>query len=235
MNAVTQKNKQIFIYTDSFKKRKHNPGWKERGEIKEREEIYSIIYKDLLIKLFNFSSSIVIGGPSNEEVQYIKELENKYTITIFEPNPNRVKELEDKLKQTEIIRDYIFNIEKYIKPNSVDCTILLNIINWIPTNLKNLLRGLYNSLRYRGKTIISFYVDLLPNSKDSEYIVETPSFFKDSIERCSMRNYSYCYHDANGILRVYVLDKKCLKSVLEDVEKEEHKLRKILEFLTSLN
>lgn len=235
MNVTISINKRKIIYSDSFKKRKNNPSWKENGEIMEREEIYSIIYKDLLSKLFDFCSSIVIGGPSNEEVQHIKELENKYIIRIFEPDINRVKELKRILENVEIIEDYIFNIKRYFDSNSIDCAILLNIINWIPTDLKSLLSGLYSSLRHKGKIIISFYIDLSPYSKDIKYLVETPLFFREIVEKYSLKSCNYYYHDANGILKVYVIDRKDLKNILKEVEREEYRIRKILSFLTSFN
>ncbi|MEM0324543.1 MAG: class I SAM-dependent methyltransferase [Candidatus Aenigmatarchaeota archaeon] len=231
-------------YSDSFTQNKRL-GWKESKKLRQRREIYRDVYQKLLPKLFEERKkvSIVVAGPSNEEIENIKFLIKEYKnieIKVFEPNKGRVEELRESLeyvkKRVNLIEDYIFNIEKYLRNNSTDFAILLNVINWIPMNIKKLLEGLYLTLSPRGKVIISFYVMLWNNGKDRSFIIETPEFFKYSIERNSIKSlkeFHAYYMDYNGILEICILRKNNLRKILRDVEEKYKEISKILNFIDS--
>ncbi|MEM0476084.1 MAG: class I SAM-dependent methyltransferase [Candidatus Aenigmatarchaeota archaeon] len=231
-------------YSDSFTQDKRL-GWKESKKLRQRREIYRDVYQKLLPKLFEERKkvSIVVAGPSNEEIENIKFLIKKYKnieIKVFEPNKSRLEELRESLeyvkKRVNLIEDYIFNIEKYLRNNSTDFAILLNVINWIPMNIKKLLEGLYLTLSPRGKVIISFYVMLWNNGKDRSFIIETPEFFKYSIERNSIKSlkeFHLYYMNYNGILETCILRKNNLRKILRDVEEKYKEISKILNFIDS--
>ncbi|MEM5830932.1 MAG: class I SAM-dependent methyltransferase [Candidatus Aenigmatarchaeota archaeon] len=230
-------------YSDSFVQNK-KLDWKLDKNLRSRCEIYEYIYRNLLPKLFEErkSFSIVVAGPSNEETKIIKNLFKKYknvNVNIFEPDKNRSEELRKVLKygkRVNVIKDYIFNIGKYLPKNSIDAAILLNVINWVPTDIKKLLEGLYLTLSPDGKVIISFYIMLWDDGKDKNYIIETPEFFKSSIERNSIKslNKSYLYYmDGNGILEICILRKTNLRKILKDVKEKHEEIYKILNFIDS--
>ncbi|MEM5820233.1 MAG: hypothetical protein QW678_01090 [Candidatus Aenigmatarchaeota archaeon] len=235
-------------YSDSFVQNKRL-GWKLDKNLRSRCEIYEYIYRNLLPKLFEErkSFSIVVAGPSNEETKIIKNLLKKYknvNVNIFEPDKNRSEELREVLKylgkRINVIEDYIFNIGKYLPKKSIDAAILLNVINWVPTNIKKLVEGLYLTLSPDGKVIISFYITLWDDGKDKNYIIETPEFFKTSMERNSIKSLNELdfnnlyYRDGNGILKVYVLRRSNLKEILKDVKREYEKACMILNFIDSI-
>lgn len=221
----TKKFEDKIEYSDSFYDN-NLPGWKENISIKNRKEIYQYVYEELLPKLFNDLKEtrfLVVSGPSNEEIEYIKKIEKKLKIIIFEPHNKRVKELKEKLDNTEIINDYTFNIKKYLKKNSVDGIICLNIINWLPTKPLALLNGLYKVISIDGKIILSLYIDIDQKGKDKIYLIETPKYLKNLLENYSFENFKTYYFDSNGILKLYVISKNDLKKILNELK------RKILE------
>jgi len=80
---------------------------------------------------------------------------------------------------------------------------------------------------------------LWDDGKDKNYIIETPEFFKSSIERNSIKSLknpnlnNLYYTDGNGVLKVYVLGKSGLKEILKDVKEKYKEARKILDFIDS--
>ncbi|MEM0242969.1 MAG: hypothetical protein QXT34_00725 [Candidatus Aenigmatarchaeota archaeon] len=236
-------------YSDSFVQNK-KLGWKEDKNLGYRFKTYKDIYQDLLPQLFEKrkSFSVVVAGPSNEEVEIIKNLLEKHknvNVNIFEPVKDRSEELREMLgylgERVNVIEDYIFNIEKYLPKKSIDAAIFFNVVNWIPMNIIKLLEGLNKTLLSDGIAIVSFYTKLRADRKDKNYIIETPKWFIRSVERNSIKslnelNLSNLYYtDGNGALKVYVLGKSGLEEILKNVKEKYKEARKILDFIDSTN
>lgn len=215
-------------YADSFLVKKEL-GWKEKG--KDRERIYLQVYKTLLPKLFDRESPIIVVGPSNEEIKYIQEIKKRYEIIIFEPDKNRVEEIRKILIDSKVINDFVFNIGKYFPPRSVYGVILLNVINWVPTNTIELFEEIYKCLCSDGKLILSFYIEIFSNAKDEKYLVKTPPFFKNLLNKFS--SFKDYYSDSNGFLEFCIISKGDLAKIVKALEKRYRRLKEELKFFSS--
>lgn len=207
-------------------------GWDKEGNILSRSKLLELAYE-----LYPKDKNVIIavGVSDDKELKKVKEVleKGKYVI-ITQPDEKTYQLLEKELKEysnKKIIKDFTFNIGKYLQKESVDYAILLNIINWRPTNLLKMIEGLLKILKSDGYVAISFYVHLNPNAPERKYIINTPQTFSNLLN--SLGKFIAYYSDKNGILACYILTKRNLKELYEELLKNYKRLEEERKFYLS--
>ncbi|MEM5828284.1 MAG: hypothetical protein QW197_02140 [Candidatus Aenigmatarchaeota archaeon] len=219
-------------YKSELKYAENPKGWNKEGDVFSRLEILNLVYG-----LYANNKDIILaaGVSDDDELNKVRELLKKgKSVIITQPDEEVYEDLRKKLKdypKAKIIKDYTFNIGKYLPEKSLDYAILLNIINWIPTKLLEMLKGLTKVLKSDGYVIISFYVHLNPNAPEIKYIIDTPKEFLNLVDK--LGKFIAYYSDKNGILACYVIDARNLNRLYKEVEGKYRELEREIRFYHS--